>query len=122
MSSRAIALKGYVVKDHCEIRCYHTLLVCVCIYTSNIPASDIFFPQESGSALATATVQPESYRMVYAGSNVPHPIQFRFSKEGMDHIVRNRPGSNLDGLVSVWPNASGLEASRCAIILGSGFW
>ena len=34
-----------------------------------------------------------------------------FSKEGMDHIVQTRPGSDLDDLVRVWPNASGLGAS-----------
>ena len=45
-----------------------------------------------------------------------------FSKEGMDHTVQNRPGSDLDGLARVWPNTSGLEASRCAGIIGSGFW
>ena len=33
-------------------------------------------------------------------------FQLRFSKEGMGHIVQNRPGSDLDGLVRVWPNAS----------------
>ena len=53
----------------------------------------------------------ESGRIVYVGSDFPRPFQFRFSKEGMDHIVYNRPGSDLDGLVRVWPNASGLEAS-----------
>ena len=45
-----------------------------------------------------------------------------FSKEGMGHIVQNRPGSDLDGLVKVWPNASGLEASRCAGIIWPCFW
>ena len=40
----------------------------------------------------------------------------------MDHIVQNRPGSDLDGLVRVWPKTSGLEASRCAGIIGPGFW
>ena len=45
-----------------------------------------------------------------------------FSKEGMDHIVQNRPGSDVDGLVRVWPNAYGLEASRCAGIIWPGFW
>ena len=62
----------------------------------------------------TASVQPES-----AG---PHPLQYRFSKEGMDHIAQNRPGSDLDGLVRVWPNTSGLEASRCAGIIWPCFW
>ena len=32
-----------------------------------------------------------------AGSNFPHPIWFCSSKEGLDHIVQNWPGSNLDG-------------------------
>ena len=40
----------------------------------------------------------------------------------MDHIVQNRPGSDLGGLVRVWPNASGLEASCCAGIIRPGFW
>ena len=70
----------------------------------------------------TASVQPESGRIVYAGSDFPHPFQLRFDKEGMDHIVQNRPRSDLDGLVRVWPNASGLEASWCARIIWPGFW
>ena len=32
-----------------------------------------------------------------AGSDFPHPIWFCSSKEGLDHIVQNWPGSNLDG-------------------------
>ena len=40
----------------------------------------------------------------------------------MDHTVQNRPGSDLEGLVRVWPNPSGLEASRCAEIIWPGFW
>ena len=54
-------------------------------------------------------------------SDFPHPIQFCFSKEGVDQIVQNRLRSDQDGLVSVWPNASGLEASCCAGIIGPGF-
>ena len=57
-----------------------------------------------------------------AGSDFPHPFQLRFSKEGVDHIVQNRHGSDVDGLVRVWPNAVGLEASWCARIIGPGFW
>ena len=68
------------------------------------------------------SMQPESARIVYAGSDFPHPFQLRFSKEGMDHVVQNRPGSDLDGLVRVWLNTSGLEASRCAGITWPGFW
>jgi len=37
----------------------------------------------------TASVQPDSDWIVYAGSDFPHPFQFQFSKEGMDHIVQN---------------------------------
>ena len=70
----------------------------------------------------TASMQPELGRIVYARSDFSHPFQLHFSKEGMDHIVQNRPGSDLDGLVRVWPNASGLEASWCAGIIGPGFW
>ena len=69
-----------------------------------------------------ASVQPESVRIVYARSDFLHLFQFRFSKEGMDHIAQNQPGSDLYGLVRVWPNASGLEASRCAGITWPGFW
>ena len=62
-------------------------------------------------------------------SDFPHPIQFCsvffffffFFQEGMDHIVQNRPRSDQDGLVSVRPNASCLEASCCTGIIGPGF-
>ena len=64
----------------------------------------------------------QSARMVYVGFDSLHPFQFRFSKEGMDHTVKNRPGSDLGGLVRVWTNTSGLEASWCAGIIGPGFW
>ena len=40
----------------------------------------------------------------------------------MGHTVQNRPGSDLDGLVRVWLNASGLKASWCAGIIWTGFW
>ena len=36
--------------------------------------------------------------------------------------MQNRPGSDLDGLVRVWPNASGPEANRCARIIWTSFW
>ena len=76
----------------------------------------------------TASVQPESGRIVYAGSDFPHPFQLRFllllffSKEGMSHIVQNRPGSDLEGLVRVWPNSSGLKASPVCGNRRPGFW
>ena len=50
----------------------------------------------------TASLQLESGRRVYAGSDFPHPFQFRCSAEGMDHTAQNRPGTDLDGLVRVW--------------------
>ena len=72
--------------------------------------------------LVTASVQPESARIVYATSDFPHPFQFRSSKEGIDRIAQNRPGSDQDGLVMACSNASVLEASRCAGIIGPGLW
>ena len=53
-----------------------------------------------------ASVQPESGRIVSVRSDFRHLSWFQ----------RRLP--NLDGLVRVWPNASGLEASRCARIIG----
>ena len=38
------------------------------------------------------------------------------------YFAQNRPGSDLDCLMRVWPNTPGLEASRCAGIIGPGFW
>ena len=64
-----------------------------------------------------ANVQPELGWIVYAGSDILHPIRFHSSKEGLDHIVQNRPGSDLDGLVRFQPSASGPEASQCARII-----
>ena len=69
-----------------------------------------------------ASVRPKSGWIVYARSDFPYLIQFHFSKEGRDHIVQNQPGSDLGGLVRVWPNASGLEESQCAGITWPGFW
>ena len=70
----------------------------------------------------TASVQLESGRSVYGRSDFPHPIRFHFSKEGMDQIVQNRPRSDLDSQVKIWPNAFGLESSWCTRIIGPGFW
>ena len=69
-----------------------------------------------------ASVLPELGWVVYIGSNLPHSFQFHFSKEGMDHIVQNGPGSDLDGLVRVSPDTSGLEASWCVGIIWPGVW
>ena len=70
--------------------------------------------------MVRASVQPELGRIAYTGSDFPHPIWFYFPQEGPDDIVQNRPGSDLDGLVSFWPNASGPEANRCSRIVGPG--
>ena len=66
----------------------------------------------------TASVRPESGRILYA--DFPHPFQFRFYKEGMGHAVQNRPGSSLGGLIRVWLNSSGMKASWCAGFNGPG--
>ena len=50
---------------------------------------------------------PETFWFSYiAGSDFPHPIWLRSSKEGLDRTVYNRPISDLDGLVRYWRNAS----------------
>ena len=72
--------------------------------------------------LRPLSVQPELGRIVHAGSDFRHPFQFRFYKEGIGPTVQNRTGSHLDGLVRVWPNTSGLKASRCTGITRPGFW
>ena len=67
-----------------------------------------------------ASVQPESGRIVYAGSAFPYLIRFHSSKEIQDHIVQNRSGSDQDGLARSWPTGCGPEAGRCAGITGFG--
>ena len=52
----------------------------------------------------------------WAGLYLPYLIQFPFSKEGRDPIV-HQPAPDVDGLVRVWPNRSGLEASQCARLI-----
>ena len=54
----------------------------------------------------TASVQPESGRIVYAGPDFPHPIRFRSSKEGPDHIVQS------EWLDRLWPNAKIWSGSK----------
>ena len=71
-----------------------------------------------------ASVQPEAGQVVYARSNFPYPFQFHFSREGIYisnyHIVQNQPGSDLDGLVRIWPNSSAPEASWCTRFIRPG--
>lgn len=54
-----------------------------------------------------ASLQPESGWVVCVGSDFLHPIQLHSSEEGPDRHVENWHGSDLDGLVRFWPNASG---------------
>lgn len=88
---------------------------------SGIPEQYWYFyhypSKHAGSNLETflvmASVQPESGRDVYAGSDFPHLIRFHSSKKrGLDHIVQNQPGSDLDGQVQFWSNASGQEREK----------
>ena len=70
----------------------------------------------------TGSEEPESGQIINVKSDFLHLFRFRFSTESMDHIAQNRPGSDLDGLIRVWQNISGLEASWCAGIICPGFW
>ena len=82
----------------------------------------------SGSGLVTASYSHCGQRAARIGpDNIcrirrPATVSASFFKEGMDQMMQNRPGSDLDSLVRGWPNASGLEASRCAGIIWPGFW
>ena len=57
---------------------------------------------------------------------MPHRIsRIRFgsvlpAKKARIILCKNGPGSDLDGLVRFWPNASGPEGNRCASIIESG--
>ena len=57
-----------------------------------------------------------SGRILYAGSDFPHPMRFRFAKDGLDHTVQNRPGRvRFDSCcVWFWSNETSPEASQCA--------
>lgn len=48
-----------------------------------------------------------------------HLFRFHSSKEDPDHIVLNQSESDLGGPVRFWPNASGLESSQHARIIGA---
>ena len=108
----------------CVAECACWMVACgalVVVYTNATPLN-MPDPIRKRSDPAIAGLQSESAGIVYARSDFPIPFQFRFSQEGMDHIAQNRPGSDLDGLLRVWPNTSGLEVSWCAGNIGPGFW
>ena len=65
----------------------------------------------------TVSVQAGSDQIIYARPDFLCLLWFCSSKEGLDHIVQNGPRFDLDGLVKIWPNASGLEASQYARII-----
>ena len=123
-----------ISKQHGAVTCpVHRRWACTHLCTVQYACQSLFLSSKHAGSdpeafwlwpvmAVTASMQPESARILYAGSDFPHPFQFCFSKECMDHIARNRPGSDLDGVVRVWPNTSGLEASRCAGIIGPSFW
>ena len=72
----------------------------------------------------TASVQPQSGRIVHAGSDFPQPFQFRFSKEGMDYIVqKNKNKKQTKTTTTKNPNPNwmawsgfGLEASQMHLV------
>ena len=68
----------------------------------------------------TASMQLESGRIVFM-PDLTSRIRLS-SKEGMDRIVQNRVRSGWPGQGLAKFDVSGLEASRCAGIIGSGFW
>ena len=60
----------------------------------------------------TTTVQPELGRMVYGRSDFPHPCQFCFSREGMEHAVQSELAwSGFGQTHLVWKQAGVKESS-----------
>ena len=60
----------------------------------------------------TATVQPELGQMVYARSEFPHPFQFCFYREGMEHAVQTELAwSGFGQTHLVWKQAGVKELS-----------
>ena len=60
----------------------------------------------------TATVQPELGQMVYARSEFPHPFQFCFYREGMEHAVQTELAwSGFGQTHLVWKQACVKELS-----------
>ena len=53
---------------------------------------------------------------------LPASVSAPFFQRRPGPYCENRPGSDLDGLVRVWPHTSGLEASYCVGIIRPGFW
>ena len=98
-------------------------LIVYCMFPVNMPGpirKRFGYGRLWPSRPACSQKRPGSYVcQIRLSASVSVPL---FSKCGMDHIAQNRPGSNLGGLVRVWPNAPGLEASWCERIIGPGFW
>ena len=117
--SRSIRGNGY---RHCEIfiQKKESIFVCSFHFRSKKPTDDlqVNMPDPIWKLFGYGRLWSQNL----AGSYIPdpHPIRFRSSKEGPDHIVQNRAGSDLDGPVRFWPNASGPEASQSARITGPG--
>ena len=68
----------------------------------------------------TINMQPESGRILYAGSDFLHLIRFRSAKEGSTMTCKNRPGSYFVGLVRFLPDTSDLKVIQCTRINGTG--
>ena len=72
----------------------------------------------------TASVQPESGRIVYTGSDFPHPFSSVFPKKAWAIVCKTDP----DPISRAWPGFgytriwSGLKAGWCARIIWFGFW
>ena len=95
---------GVVVTAVLRLRCLHVDIVYVEMLYS-MPSSTFFMlefrfipSKHAGSdpeafwfwpvMAITASVRPKLARIVYSGSDFPHPFGFRFSHEGMDQTVQ----------------------------------
>ena len=85
-------------------------------YTCRIRSAGVLVTVSYGHyGQRAARIGPDSICRIRLPASVSAPFFVVFlwffvcfsHQEGMGHIVQNRPGSDLDGLVRVWQNASG---------------
>ena len=117
--SRSIRGNGY---RHCEIFIQKKKKhFCVFVSFPEQKADRRSPSKHAGSDLEAfwlrPVMEPESGRIVYPGS-ASDSVPFFQRRPGS--YCANRAGSDLDGLVRFWPNASGPEASQSARIIGPG--
>ena len=115
---------AFVQTDASDVQSYSPASACTSQPPTTHKQHHHQHPNTAGSYSAVWTHEHSAHTRstLEDGMRMPKWQGNGFSKEGKDHTAQNQRGSDLDGLVRVWPNTSGLEARRCAGISGTGFW